>query len=636
MVICAIVMITTLAHPAIGSDTVPVHSLVRLADGTAVVARVAELGIALDNATWDGDAVEFVVSADEQDAMRRAGLHFTVQIADLTAYYAERAATESALWSAAGRDRGFDYGSMGGFYTFDEVVAKLDEMRTDFPGLVTIRQSIGQSIEAREIWMVKISDNADVEEGEPAILMTGVSHAREPGGMATILYYMFNLLENYGTDPEVTYLVDNRELYFVPVLNPDGYVYNESIAPNGGGMWRKNRRDNGGGVYGVDLNRNYGYMWGYDNQGSSPNPSASNYRGTGPFSEPETSSIRFFHQERTIWNAIHFHSYGGYVLHPHSYAPGAYPPPQDLALFQLYGGAIIQMNGYVLGNSWDTLHYLMNGDVTDWCYGEQVEKNTVYGLLIELGTSGDGFWPAPSRIVPIAEENRGPCLYYSWISGSRVMLTNVAAGPEAPRGTWSDVVTAVFNQGLGAAAEDVTVELGSTDPYVLEITNPASFPAIPALGFGDNAGDPNRFLVAADAPLGHAITLDVTVRQGPVALAETTVQVTVVEGTTGIEVAGSTAGTVPAEFAIAARPNPFNPRTELVVDLVASSDVSVRIYDVHGRLVRTLERGVLDAGSHRLQFDGRDAAGRELSSGVYVARLETGMGTADTRLVLLR
>jgi carboxypeptidase T len=71
---------------------------------------------------------------------------------------------------------------------------------------------------------------------------------------------------------EVKNLVDNYELYFVPAVNPDGYKYNEQISPNGGGMWRKNRRNNGG-SFGVDINRNFGYMWGIDNNGSSPNPS---------------------------------------------------------------------------------------------------------------------------------------------------------------------------------------------------------------------------------------------------------------------------------------------------------------------------------------------------------------------------
>jgi hypothetical protein len=81
------------------------------------------------------------------------------------------------------------------------------------------------------------------------------------------------------------------------VINPDGYVYNETIAPNGGGMHRKNRRDTGcgdGTQRGIDLNRNYGYEWGADNSGSSPNPCSSTFRGDSAFSEPETQAVRDF------------------------------------------------------------------------------------------------------------------------------------------------------------------------------------------------------------------------------------------------------------------------------------------------------------------------------------------------------
>ena len=130
---------------------------------------------------------------------------------------------------------------------------------------------------------------------------------------------MYYLLENYGTNPEVTYLVDNRELYFVPVFNPDGYAYNEQISPNGGGMWRKNRRDNGSGIFGVDMARNFGYMWGYDNLGSSPTPSAIDYRGTGPFSEPETQAIREFCIEHNFLTSCTYHTYWNIIFPPWGY-----------------------------------------------------------------------------------------------------------------------------------------------------------------------------------------------------------------------------------------------------------------------------------------------------------------------------
>ena len=132
--------------------------------------------------------------------------------------------------------------------------------------------------------MVELSDHPGVDEGEPEVLITSVHHAREPAGLTTVLYTLWYLLEQYGADPEVTYLLDHRRLFVVPVLNPDGYVYNETTNPNGGGYWRKNRRNNGG-SFGVDLNRNYGYEWGYDDVGSSPSPSSETYPGPAPFSD---------------------------------------------------------------------------------------------------------------------------------------------------------------------------------------------------------------------------------------------------------------------------------------------------------------------------------------------------------------
>ena len=106
-------------------------------------------------------------------------------------------------------------------------------------------------IPARFAEMVKISDNADTDEDEPEALFDGVHHAREPGTYTAMLYAMWYMLENYGTDAEATYLINNRELYFVPVVNVDGFLHNQQNSPSGGGMWRLNRRDNGDGSIGI-------------------------------------------------------------------------------------------------------------------------------------------------------------------------------------------------------------------------------------------------------------------------------------------------------------------------------------------------------------------------------------------------
>jgi hypothetical protein len=522
---------------------------------------------------------------------------------------------------------------MGGYYTFAEVVAKLDEMRANYPNLITARESIGvgQELPSRNLWMVKISDNADASEGEPAIFYTGLTHAREPEGMEVLLYYMFHLLESYGTDPEATYLVNEREMYFVPVVNPDGYEYNRSTNPAGGGMWRKNRRDNGGGVYGVDLNRNYGYNWGYNNSGSSPTPSSETYRGPARFSEPETSAIRAFCQTHTVQNGFHYHTYGNYEIHPFGYVGTAFPPEPDRSLYLYYGGEITAMNGYTVGNASQTVHYVTNGDAVDWSYGEQVEKPKIFAFTPEVGSQSDGFWPPSSRIIPLAELNKGPNLYYAWIAGARVYLVGVTSGPEVPAGATSTAVVELANFGLGSAATDVTLTLSTADAYVTIADPVVPFPPVPSLGTATNAADPLEFFVSAGAPLGHVITFDLVVKQGPVVRVTTTFQVTV-----GEAAAVASAQAPAAGFGLAARPNPAVAGTELTVSLPVAGRVSLELYDVAGRAWRTLAAGEMAAGAHRIGFDGRDDRGEPLPSGVYVARLAGAGASADLRLVIMR
>ena len=112
---------------------------------------------------------------------------------------------------------------MGGFYTLSEVIGELDNMKIQYPILISTKISIGNSVENRPIYTVKISDNPEFDENEPEILYTALHHAREPQSMMQMIYFMYYLLENYNTDPSVQYLVNNRELYFIPVVNPDGY-----------------------------------------------------------------------------------------------------------------------------------------------------------------------------------------------------------------------------------------------------------------------------------------------------------------------------------------------------------------------------------------------------------------------------
>ncbi len=262
--------------------------------------NLAQIGIDLEDSKLNKDnTLTLFVSDEEFNLISSNGFSYTILIDDWNSYYnslQQLSIEEKDIYlSESLRDYnvdGFGYGTMGGYYTYNEIVANLDSMYAQYPNLITQKYSIGSSQQSRTMWAVKISDNPNINENEPAVGFDALVHAREPQSMATLMYYMWYLLQNYGTNPEVTYLVNNREIYCVPCFNPDGYEYNRTTNPNGGGMWRKNRRNNGDGSYGVDLNRNFGYAWGYDNIGSSPTPSDETYRGPSAFSEPESQAIR--------------------------------------------------------------------------------------------------------------------------------------------------------------------------------------------------------------------------------------------------------------------------------------------------------------------------------------------------------
>jgi hypothetical protein len=330
-----------------------------------------------------GESVEIVAGREDLERLTAAGYQVIVRVADLSSFYADRASAD-----------------FGGFRTYSEIAARLGTLHDEHPSITTAPFSIGVSGEGRHLWAMKISDNPSVDEDEPEVLYTGLTHAREPIGGEVVLYTMDYLLDNYGSDQTVTEIVDGRELYFVPVVNPDGYVYNEVTDPDGGGMWRKNRRDNGGGAYGVDLNRNYGFEWGRDNVGSSPDSSSIVYRGPAAFSEPETRAIRDLAEAHSFSVVVDYHSAGNVLLYPWAY-DSIYTP--DDRYFVAIADSASSYNGYTPGPGW-TL-YLANGVSQDWEYGEQSTKPMAFSFLPEVGSGTDGFWPQPSRITPLCQEN---------------------------------------------------------------------------------------------------------------------------------------------------------------------------------------------------------------------------------------
>lgn len=377
------------------------------------IATLAKTGINLENI--ESKPGQFIIgefSESELNIIKEAGFSFDVLIPDMAQYYVSRnkGLSIAELNGNIKENRrtfknsttpvNFKLGSFAGYHSYSELLAELDEMRSLFPGLISVKQPIdgGLTIENRPVYWVRISNNPDNEQEKRRVLYTALTHAREPAGMQQMLYQMWYLLENYENDAEIKYLVDNLEIYFIPCVNPDGYVFNQTESPSGGGMWRKNRRNNLNGTKGIDLNRNFGHNWGYDDLGSSPNGSSETYRGTAPFSEPETQLVKHFVETKNFDLALNNHTYSNILIYPWGYANETTP---DAELLGTYASLMTETNGYAYGTCYQTLNYTANGGSDDWFYGEQTTKNKVLAFTPEAGNPADGFWPAANKIEEI-------------------------------------------------------------------------------------------------------------------------------------------------------------------------------------------------------------------------------------------
>nr|WP_321222406.1 M14 family zinc carboxypeptidase [uncultured Psychroserpens sp.] len=291
--------------------------------------------------------------------------------------------------------------------------------------------------EPETIYYIRITgDQSTTAEGsKPQILFTSMIHSREVSALMNNMYFMWYLVENYDTDPAIKELVDNNELYFVPVVNPDGLKWNEHLDARADGLvddgnyfQRKNLRPNTGGTTntsddrGVDLNRNFDYYWGYNNVGSSGSPSSGTYRGPAPESEPETQIMVDFITTRNIKSAVWNHSYANSVPHPYGGEPTDSSGREDE--YYKWHEEMTRYNRYLYGA---TIFYESNGLPDDWMMGgvEDNNNSTGSGQAIIATTpehGGQAFWPTPSTIVPIAKNSMRISLATAYYGGKYAKL----------------------------------------------------------------------------------------------------------------------------------------------------------------------------------------------------------------------
>ncbi|MFE7837650.1 M14 family metallopeptidase [Streptomyces sp. NPDC057474] len=324
------------------------------------------------------------------------------------------------LGAAPDRSNGEDDVRLFDFPSADSRYHNYAEMTNEINSVVSANSSIasqrviGTTYQGRNIVAIKISDNVGTDEAEPEVLFTHHQHAREHLTVEMALYLLNELTSDYGTDSRVTNMVNNREIWIIPDINPDGGEYD--VATGSYRSWRKNRQPNSGSsAVGTDLNRNWNYRWGCCG-GSSGSASSDTYRGTAAESAPEVKVVANFVRSRVVGGVqqirtgIDFHTYSELVLWPFGYTTADTTTgmtADDRNAFATVGGKMAASNGYTPEQSSDL--YITDGSIDDWLWGNQ----KIFGYTFEMypgSAGGGGFYPPDEVIARETARNRDAVL----------------------------------------------------------------------------------------------------------------------------------------------------------------------------------------------------------------------------------
>jgi carboxypeptidase A2 len=379
------------------------HSVVRVnLENAEQVKMVEEMNLDV----WSRDCQlvvglnDVMVNTTQKQALIARGISGEVMIADV-----EQVISAEREYHANFKQSDAPLAWYDAYHTYTEIVEYVKGFATTYPHLATFVPSVGTSIQGRAIPAIHITNGSGTNKKK--IWFNGGQHAREWIGPATVIYITEQLLSKFATDDTVNKLLTGIEFVIVPLSNPDGYDYTWTTNR----LWRKNRRANTGGTYGVDLNRNWNDHWG--GEGSSGTPSSDTYRGTAPFSEPESLAIsNYITKTGPFAGAIDYHSYSQLVLRPYGWSN---QPPSNEATAKLVGdniSAAIRNNSgkaYTSEPSWQL--YYTSGSAQDWFF---TPAKIPLSYTIELRDTGTyGFQLPANQIVPTGSENWDAFRYFA-------------------------------------------------------------------------------------------------------------------------------------------------------------------------------------------------------------------------------
>ncbi|RLN83427.1 hypothetical protein BBJ28_00012904 [Nothophytophthora sp. Chile5] len=353
-------------------------------------------------------------------------------------------------------------GSIQGSLSTDEVEAFIDQVAADLP-LLTKVEELGRSVEGRPLRALCLGAcYATADQFIPQALFTGMHHARE-----NLVYTIDVLATDYRNgDLAALELLSSRQLWFVLVVNPDGYAHNEALR-----VWEHNKMGQRKSALpncekspldaGVDLNRNYDVCFARDTLGSSNEPCGDDYAGPRAFSEPETQAIRDLVERNSsdFSVALNYHSYGKYFNLPFACEAEGEPAEPGRSMFQALAHEMARFNAFKYGQSWkDSNLYTVNGETSDWMW----QKHGIFAMSPEVGPGFElpapqGFWPPRADVPQLSADLHYSNLHMTRMAGPVYSLAvkSIQRGDSSGLGSYVNVQVALSNRGLRAGSAEL-------------------------------------------------------------------------------------------------------------------------------------------------------------------------------------
>ncbi|MBI2362342.1 MAG: zinc carboxypeptidase [Elusimicrobia bacterium] len=368
-------------------------------DGKAARTQAASLGLSIESV--EGSAVSGVADLSTLKRLQDAGMQ-----------------VQSRRALAGFRPEDFPPAD-GIYHNYGEIVSEMQSVASAGSGFASMF-SVGTSVQGRAIPGLRLGYPSRDGHAKPAAAFLGAHHAREHLSTEVPLL-LARWIAEHAREARVKRLLETRDIYILPVINPDGVEYD--IAAGSYRWQRKNLKDNGDGSVGVDLNRNYDFRFG--GEGASDYPGSDTYHGPSAFSEPETRAVRSFVEALpNLKVMVSYHTFSELVMYPWGGADEPISDGRALAAFKAMAERAAQWTGYRAMQSSEL--YVATGDTCDWAWAAK----GIFCLTFELTPKSQGqggFYPGSGAVGPTVQKNIEPALYLIDLADDPFRAANATA-----------------------------------------------------------------------------------------------------------------------------------------------------------------------------------------------------------------